>query len=89
MMKLFNQYFYSVFTSACCETTNHTNDSFSLFDPLCSLVITEAEVYNALIHLDSNKATGIDGIGPKTLKYCAMSLYRPPVVQFLLSGKYT
>ena len=34
-------------------------------------------MYNALIYLDPNKATGIDEIGPKILKYYAMSLFRP------------
>ena len=32
------------------------------------------DVYNVLINLDHNKAQGINGIGPKVLKYCAESL---------------
>ena len=29
-------------------------------------------MYNALVSLDPIKATSIDGIGPKILKYCAV-----------------
>ena len=60
--KLFDQYFFSMFTSTPCKHTNHVEDLFICADPLSSLVFTEAEVYNALIYLDLNKATGIDGI---------------------------
>ena len=42
-------------------------------------------MYNALIYLDPNKATGIDGIGPKILKYYAMSLFHPLCYLFNLS----
>ena len=66
-----------VFTSTPCKHSNHVEDSSICADSLSLLVFTEAEVYNALIYVDPNKATGIDGIGPKILKYCAMSLFRP------------
>jgi len=42
-----------------------------------SLSITEEEVYNTLISLDSTKATGIDGISPAVLKICAIALNKP------------
>ena len=42
-------------------------------------------MYNALIYLDPNKVTGIDGIGPKILKYCALSLFHPLCYLFNLS----
>ena len=48
--------------------TNSTIDSIS---------ITEEEIYNTLISLDSTKATGIDGISPAVLKYCALPLTKP------------
>ena len=83
--KLFNQYFFSVFTSTPCKHSNHVEDSSICADSLSSLVFTEAEVYNAFMYLDPNKATGIDGIGPKILKYCAMSLFRPLCHLFNLS----
>ena len=83
--KLFNQYFFSVFTSTPCTHSNRVEDPSICADSLSSLVFTEAEVYNALIHLDPTKATGIDGIGPKILKYCAMSLFRPLCYLFNLS----
>ena len=68
---------FFIFTSSPCKHTNHVEDLSICADLLSSLVFTEAEVYNALIYLDPNKATGINGIGPKTLKYCAVSLFLP------------
>ena len=75
--KLFNRYFFSVFTSTSCKDTDRIKDSSICADSFSSLVFSEAEVYNALVSLDPNKATGIDGIGPKILKYCALSLFHP------------
>ena len=34
---------------------------------------------------DPQKSTGIDGIGPKILKHCALSLYKPLYFLFTLS----
>jgi len=50
------------------SSTNSTIDSISF---------TEEEVYNALLLLDSTKATGIDGISPAVLKNCAIVLAKP------------
>ena len=36
--------------------------------------ITEEEVLTALSNLDPSKATGIDGIGPRLLRNCALPL---------------
>ena len=83
--KLFNRYFFSVFTSTSCKNTDHIKDSSICADSFSSLVFSEAEVYNALVSLDPNKATGIDGIGPKILKYCALSLFHPLCHLFNLS----
>ena len=52
---------------------------------LDSLVFNEEEVYAALVQLDPNKATGIDKISPKVLKYCASSLFHPLCHLFNLS----
>ena len=68
-----------------CKNTDHIKDSSICADSFSSLVFTEAEVCNALISLDPNKATGIDEIGPKILKYCALSLFHPLCYLFNLS----
>jgi len=39
--------------------------------------VTEEEVYEALSALDPIKSSGIDGIGSKLLKHCALALYAP------------
>jgi len=72
---LFNQYFYSVFTAP--STTPHPPSASLHPNTLNSLVFTEDEVYSVLSQLDPNKATGIDTISPKILKYCAFTLTRP------------
>ena len=41
------------------------------------LAISDTEVLEVLISLDTNKAKGIDGIGPNILKYCSSALYIP------------
>ena len=54
-------------------------------EPLQPFNVSELNVYKALINLDPNKALGIDGIGPKVLKYCAKSLVQPLCHLFNLS----
>jgi len=80
---LFNQYFYSVFTPPS-TTLRHTNIT-SHPNEINSLVFTEEEVFSVLSQLDPNKATGIDSISPKILKYCAASLTHPLCHLFNLS----
>ena len=63
----------------------HMSTITSDVEPLQSFDISEFDVYNALINLDPNKAQGIDGIGPKFLKYCAESLVQPLCHLFNLS----
>ena len=74
--ELFNTFFHSVFTRS----------SFSLprmstlplpSSCICSLTITDTEVYEAISSLDPTKSSGCDGIGPKLLKHCALALYVP------------
>ena len=50
---------------------------------LSDIVISEDEVYHALITLDPSKAMGpgLDGIGPRVLRACALALY--PVLHHL------
>ena len=47
--------------------------------------ITDMEVYTALSNLDPTKASGIDGIGSKVLRCCAIPLY--PIIHHLFSIK--
>ena len=42
-------------------------------------------MFDALSSLDSSKAMGIDEVGPKILKHCALALYKPIHHLFLLS----
>ena len=64
---MFNTYFYSAFTQA--ETNQSLpTDNSSHFS---SINITEEDVYNALINLDTSKAMGPDGIPSIVLSKCA------------------
>ena len=44
---------------------------------MVTITISEGDVYNALYSQNTNKASGIDGIGPKILNHCAISLFKP------------
>ena len=81
---MFNDYFYSVFTQAA------TDQSLPIENPshLSSINITEEDVYNALINLDTSKAKGPDGIPPIVLSKCASVLCRPFHYLFSLILKY-
>ena len=46
------------------------------------------EVYDVLISLDPNKASGIDDIPPRILQLCADALYRPLHHLFNMSLRY-
>ena len=80
---LFNTYFHSIFTRSSYKippleglpSPTHT---------LSDIGISEMDVYEALNSLDISKAMGIDGIGPKVLKHCAVALYEPLHHLFLL-----
>ena len=82
---MFNDYFYSVFTQAA------TNQSFPIDNSshLLNISITEEDVYNALINLDTSTAMGPDGIPPIVLSKCASVLYRPFHYLFSLVLKYS
>lgn len=40
-------------------------------------MVSESEVFEVLSSLNPNKAMGIDGIGPRVLKNCALAIYQP------------
>ena len=74
-VSLFNNIFRSVFTLCTPLYTSTLSD----------IGISELDVYEALSTLDTSKAMGIDGIGPKILEQCALALYNPLHHPFLLS----
>ena len=69
---LFNRYFHSVFIDND-GTTLPTGDIFR-GNHSNEFQVTESEVYNVLVNLDTTKAMGLDGIGPNVLKHCALGL---------------
>lgn len=80
---LFNKYFHSVFTRSSYELP------LSMDQPegdakLQSIQLSESDVLHALTSLDTTKATGLDGIGPKVLKSCALALCDPLQLLFQL-----
>ena len=74
---LFNEFFYSVFTQNFIDPNNIDNLTSDVPTPLTELDFTQYKVYSILASLDVTKATGIDGIGPRILKNCALSLCFP------------
>ena len=81
---LFNLYFHSVFTKSAFQLPQHNEldlpESF-----ICDINVSESNVFNILQSLDVSKAMGCDGISPKLLKQCSLSLYRPLHYLFSLS----
>ena len=73
---LFNEYFYSVFTPSSFDTSLMGDISASA-TAITNIVISDTDVYSVLASLDPSKSSGIDGIGPKVLKYSALALYIP------------
>jgi len=72
---LFNEYLFSVFTTSNFELP--ANPDQMVRRHLLSIQISEQEILDALISLCTDKATGIDGIGPRILKQCAYILVKP------------
>ena len=79
---LFNTFFYSVFTRSSFQIPPLEPSPAS---SISVIGISELDVFDALSSLDSSKAMGMDGIGPKVLKQCALALYKPIHHLFLLS----
>ena len=70
--QLFNDYFYSVFSSSDQPINNF--DTTPSSDTLHDIVISHTDVFDILTSLDTSKASGIDNISPKIFKYCAAPL---------------
>ena len=86
--KLFNYYFFSVFTHSSYQLPSlrevaHTTPAL---DEIC---FDEREVYDVLISQDCNKAAGIDGIHPDVLKHCATPLTKPLHHLFYIQSRHT
>ena len=80
------QFLFSVFNN---ESSTINLDSIPLLSrTLSNINFSESDVYNALTSLQSNKATGIDGIDPSILKACAPLLYKPLHYLFTLSIRH-
>ena len=73
--QLFNRYFHSIFTTSSFPLPNLT-ELPNIYPCLSTITITQEEVYRTLVCLQPDKAAGCDGIGPKLLKSCALSLYK-------------
>ena len=74
---LMSSFIQSGFTQSSIDPNNIDNLTSDVPTPLTELDITQYEAYNILASLDVTKATGIDGIGPRILKNCALSLCFP------------
>ena len=72
------------------NTSTDLPPSFNSYCPasLCHITITEADVYEALVSLDTSKAMGPDGIPPILLSKCASVLYKPLHYLFNLTLKF-
>ena len=81
---IFNKFFHSVFTKSAFQLPP-IEDLHTPTPTLSDIGISELDVFEALSTLDTSKAMGIDSIGPKILKRCALALYKPLHHLFLLS----
>ena len=81
---LFNSFFESVYSKPPSDTLHdHDHDSPQQQATLDFINITDLDVLTALTNLDPSKARGIDGIGPRLLRTCALALY--PVIHQLFN----
>ena len=71
--QLFNDYFYSVFSSSD-QPINDFDTTPSSDDSLHNIVMSQSDVFDILTSLDASKASGIDNVSPKIFKYCAAPL---------------
>ena len=83
-VSIFNEYFNSTFNSNDIHLPPihqlPASDSY-----LCSISLTESEVYQCLMELDASKTMGCDSIHPSVLKYCDDCLTSPIASLFNLS----
>lgn len=73
---MFNRYFHSIFTVSSMSLPAHC-DLPDCSPLLCSINISDSDVFAVLSSLDVTKAKGLDGLGPSVLKFCALALYQP------------
>ena len=52
-------------------------ECFSDSSTLSDIGTSELNVYKSISSLDTKKAMGINGIGPRVLKHCVLALYKP------------
>ncbi len=71
--ELFNEYFSSI-VSGSSNTTPMECPTPPLDCTLSELTLSPDDVLAALLNLDTNKATGPDGIPPRILKECAYQI---------------
>ena len=72
--QIFNEYFYSVFSDSNPPIDDIDLEAAPTSAILNDIVISESDVYDMLVSLDVNKASGIDNISPKLFKNCALPL---------------
>ena len=74
--KLFNYYFFSVFTHSS-YLLPELHEVAHATPVLDKIYLNEHEVHDALLSLNCNKAAGFDSIHPAVLKHCAIPLTKP------------
>ena len=84
---LFNKFFFSVFTKASSHPVSP--DDIDHHNMLSEFNISDSEVLNVLLNLDTTKAMGPDGIPPIVLQRCATALYQPLCYLFNLTLQLT
>ena len=82
--QLFNNYFYSVFSTDPITPVSKPPMSTST-GTLNDIEINESEVLTTLSSLDDNKAPGIGNITPRVYIHCALSLLQPICHLFAVS----
>ena len=83
---LFNSYFHSVFNHS--SGSVNADELSDISNSLDNIIVSETEVFQALINLDPSKASGLDDIGPKILVSCASALCKPLHHLFNTSLRY-
>ena len=86
---LFNEYFILILLVT--QASSHPIPPSDIDHPnmLSSLNISDDEVLNVLLNLDTTKAMGPDGIPPIVLQRCALALYQPLCYLFNLTLQFS
>ena len=72
--EIFNKYFTSVFANSNCHIPIPASQSPAPDLMLSDVHLTTEEVFQTLLTLDTNKATGPDEISPKLFKLCTYQI---------------